>query len=138
MWSIAFVAVGVLAWIGAAMHWRRVSVWLRRAARTGAEVVRLEGSMPGQDLPPAGQINEKMTVFPVVRFTDAGGATHECRARMGMPYRTLKDRATLDITYDPESPEDVRLGANADRGLATTLAGMGTIVVILGVVGLLR
>lgn len=93
--------------------------------------------MPGQELPPEPQRSDRMTVFPVVRFTDASGTAHTTRSRMGMAYRGLADRDSIEIAYDPASPEDVRLGAHADRGLSLTLAGMGTIVVIFGVVGLL-
>lgn len=136
MLSYVYLAVGLLAWIAAIIHWRRVSTWLARAHRCEARVQRLEGARPGDPLPPAGSIKPGMTVFPVVRF-ELDGTLQETRARMGMPYRSLQDRRTLQVLVSPDNPEDVRLGDHADRSLSFTLGGMGLIVVVIGVLGVL-
>lgn len=137
MWSIAFVAVGLFAWLGAFVHWRRVTAWLAGSVRTDAEIVRLEGSMPGQDLPPVPERSPRLTAYPVVRFRLPDGELHEGRSRMGMAYSRLESRSSIAVAYDPDNPSDIRLGAHADRGMSVTLFGMGTIVLVLGIIGLL-
>lgn len=136
MLSFVYLAVGLLAWAAALVHWRRVGAWLARSRRCDARVLRLEGARPGDPLPPPGTIKPGMTVFPVVGF-ELDGTRHEARARMGMPYRALEQRTELSVLVDPDNPEDVRLGAQADRSLSFTLAGMGLVVVVIGVLGIL-
>lgn len=137
VWNVLFVVAGLFAWVGAAMQWRRVSRWLEGARAADATIVRLEGAAPGQLVDPS-SASPRASAFPVVAFTDGAGERHEVRARMGMRVEALRGRASLPILYDPAHPDDVRFPPHADRNSAVTLAGMGVIVLILGVVGFLR
>lgn len=138
MWSTAFIVAGAFAWVGAVIHWRRVTRWLAAATTTTASVVRLEGAVPGQRITPGVNVAPRTTVIPVVRFTGSDGTRHELRSRMGLAYERAHELKEIEIMYDPTNPSDVRLGKRADRDLSVTLMVMGTIVLVLGVVGILR
>lgn len=131
MWSYVFLAVGLLGIIGAVMYWRRVSAWLATAETTTADIKRLEGGMPGQGKVPA-NTSPRVSVFPVVRFTDREGKAQEHRARMGAPYGRLKDKKSIEIVYDPKNPEDVRLGKGADLGFAAMLGLLSLLSIGMG------
>ena len=134
MSSIVFIVVGVLGLVGAGTYWRRVARWLKKAEATTAEIVRLESSGPGQGNLPE-NTNPRVNVFPVVRFTDREAVLWEHRAAMGAPYGRLKDKKEIDVVYDPQNPEDVRLGKGADRGFAVMLAFFSLLSIGMGVYG---
>ncbi len=137
MWDVVFILVGIVGIVGAVMYWRRVSVWLAKAEATTAEILRLESSVPGHGAV-SESTNKRATVFPVVRFVDGDGTTHEYRAAMGGAYGRLKEKREIEIVYDPANPSDVRLGKGADQGFAAMLGLLSLICIAIGVARVIR
>ncbi|MBD3220796.1 DUF3592 domain-containing protein [bacterium] len=135
MWGLASMVVGAVLLVLGVVRWRRVQAWLVRAELATAEIVRLESTTPGHEL--TDQATGRVTAIPVVRFTDQDGEVHEVRSRTGRGLSRLQGRRTIEISYDPLDPTDVRLGRTADRNLAYALGVSGIALILVGFNGLL-
>jgi hypothetical protein len=134
VWGIAFIIVGAAAFWAARRQRKHASAYAQRAVATQAVVVRLETSMPGREMTQKTP-NEKRA-FPVLRFTDRDGYSREVRSRTSCHFDDVDKGQMLDILYDPDFPDDVRIGMQTDNGLFYLLIAAGLALVCMGIYGM--
>jgi hypothetical protein len=135
VWGIVFIALGAAAFWAALAQRKRARGFAERAVATQATIARLETSMPGQEMT---QSNVKVSkTFPVFRYTDREGRSHETRSRTSYAFDKLQVGQPLDVLYDPDNPDDVRIGMSTDNGLVFALIALGLVLIAMGVYGAL-
>jgi len=128
VWSLVFLAGGIAAFWGGWKLRQSALDFLRRSVKTQAEIIDVVMQANG-----AGP--ENRTHWPVVRFTDTHGNVIEKKSRMSVPRHELQEATHLTIRYDPDNPEDIRIGERADMSFAYALFMLGSVLIVLGAYG---
>ncbi|MEM6750282.1 MAG: DUF3592 domain-containing protein [Planctomycetota bacterium] len=100
--------------------------FLKTAIVTQAQVADNQQQLGGQN---------GRTYRPTFAFDDQAGQRHEVQSDAGSSEWGFAVGQTVEVVYDPDNPQDVRL--NTFGGLwswAAILAGMGAVVMVLGLV----
>jgi hypothetical protein len=130
-----FIALGGVAFWAAIVQRKRAAAYAARAVATQAVVLRLETSMPGREM--TQKTAREQRTFPVLRFAGRNGQVHEARSRTSCPFDDVELGQTLDVLYDPDTPNDVRIGMSTDNSLVHALIIAGFAVIALGVYGMI-
>ena len=134
MWGIVLFVLGGVAFWAAFEQRKRTKAFAERAVATQAIILRLETYMPGQEKNRS--TPKERRTFPVFRFTDRDGQEREARSRTSYPFDKVTVGQTLDVLYDPDKPDDLRIGTETDNSLFYALIIVGLAVIALGVYGM--
>ena len=126
--TVFLIIAGVGLIVLATVMGTRTERWFTRAKTADATVVRIEGEMPGQEYTGG---RESAKIFPVVRFEDEAGATHEYRSRNSLPKKVISKGSRVEVMYAPGSPEDLRIGKGTDRSAYIMSAAVGVAFIVI-------
>ena len=135
MAGIVFLVLGAAALWAAFAQRRRAKAYAERAVATQATILRLETSIPGQEMTRSTYKVSK--TFPVFRFTDRDGQEREARSRTSYPFDKLQVGQPLEVLYDPDKPDDVRIGMDTDKGLFFALIAAGLAMIAMAIYGMI-